>query len=103
MSFLQALNSFRSLHLIVNSLMSVISDFSLSDTVTVSALEMSDDDTKPEPTFEKEGSLNSSMITVIVGLQASRHCVQCLKLLFYRSTTSTFVSILISSKENRRH
>jgi len=48
------------------------SDFSLSD--SVSALEMTDDETIPAPDkevftlrpFEKEGSLNSSMITVIV-------------------------------------
>ena len=55
------------------------SNFSLSDSVSdVVTLDMTDDDTKPaasgeeeeeENVFEKEGSLNSSMITVIVSLQ----------------------------------
>ena len=49
---------------------------SVSDVVT---LDMTDDDTKPaasgeeeeeeENVFEKEGSLNSSMITIIISLQ----------------------------------
>ena len=60
------------------SLISVNSNFPLSNIAT---LDMSDDYTKPppdeedfkSPVFEKEGSLNSSMITIIVSLQ--RHVV----------------------------
>ena len=86
---------------------SVYSNFSLSESDIVT-LDMSDD-YKDEPapseeafTLEKEGSLNSSMITVIVGLHRML-AVQCLTdILFYRSKTSTFASILTSSKEDRR-
>jgi hypothetical protein len=83
---------------------SVNSNFSLSDSVVT--LDMSDDSKLPRGedfVFEKEGSLNSSMITVIVSLQ-SMLAVRCFTdILFYRLMTSTFVSILTSSKENRRH
>ena len=53
--------------------------------------------------FEKEGSLNSSMITVIVSLQHMLAVHYFTDIFFYRSTTFTFVLILTSSKENRRH
>lgn len=55
------------------------------------------------PVFEKEGSLNSSMITVIVSLRGALAAHHLTDILVYRSTTSTFASILTSSKENRRH
>ena len=62
----------------VTSPFSVNSNFSFSDSVSdIVALDMSDDYTKPPPEdvftfrslFEREGSLNSSMITIVVSLQ----------------------------------
>ena len=87
---------------------SIYSNFSLSDSVSdIITLDMSDDYDRSAASdevfmLEKEGSLNSLMITIIVSL---RHIfvVHCLTgILFYRSTTSTFALILTSSKENWR-
>jgi hypothetical protein len=94
---------------------SVNSNFSLDSVSDI--VDISDDYTKPAedeedvltlrmPVREKEGSLNSSMITVIVSLQGMLQVdVYCITdiLFYYRSTTSAFVSVLTSSKENRRH
>jgi hypothetical protein len=90
------------------------SNFSLDSVSDI--VDISDDNTKPAedeedvltlrmPVFEKEGYLNSSMITIIVSLQGMLQVVvhRFTDILFYRSTTSTFVSILTFSKENRRH
>ena len=73
---------------------SVNSNFSLSDSVSdIVILDMTDDYAKPapdkevfefQPVFEKEGSLNSSMITVIVSL--SRHTCCTLLLQIFSST-----------------
>ena len=76
---------------------SVDTIYSFSDSVSdVVTLDMSDDCSKPAPdeevfafrtptpVFEKEGSLNSSMITIIVSLQGmlAVHCFT--DILFYR-------------------
>ena len=90
------------------------SNFSLIDSISdITTLDMSDENNQPalneedfpsRPSLEKEGSLNSSMITIIVSppsRHASLHCFS--GVIFYRSTTPNFVSIPTSSKENRRH
>ena len=87
--------------------------FSFGDSTSdVAALDMHDDRTKPTPDKEAfefgtptpvEGSLNSSMITVVVSLQGML-AVYCLTdIFFYRSATSNFALILTFFKKNRRH
>ena len=93
-------------------------NFSLSDSVSdIATFDMPDDYTidKPapnekvstsQPVFEKEGYLNSSMITVIVSPSTALLYTFFYKIFsfFYRSKkTSNFVLILTSSKENRKH